>query len=203
MSRRTMPITCCRCRSCVKARRLALVSHSLKAEPLSVYQTALSRFETRDMSKKQLLALAFLAAIPATGLLIKMLFSLGYLLADQSSAGAVVWIIFVVCLLGSVFFAALPLLLWLYYPAAGFEGAVATAGAGAFSNPVAALGGKAPAIGDDVDDDNADYEEDGEADYEEMDDEAAADDGEAYFEEDALDEDLDEFDGGFDDDDDK
>ena len=154
------------------------------------------------MSKKQLLALAFLAAIPATGLLIKMLFSLGHLLADQSSAGAVVWIIFVVCLLGSVFFAALPLLLWLYYPAAGFEGAVATAGAGAFPHPAAALGGNAPAIGDDVDDDDADYQEDGEADYEEMEDEAVADDGAAYFEEDALEEDFDDFDGGFDDDDD-
>jgi len=153
------------------------------------------------MSKKQLLALAFLAAIPATGLLIKMLFSLGYLLADQSSAGAVVWIIFIVCLLGSVFFAALPLLLWLYYPAAGFEGAVATAGAGA-SNPAAARGGKAPTIGDDVDNDDAEYEEDGESDYEEMEDEAAADDGEAYFEEDAMEEDDDNFDGGFDDDDD-
>jgi len=153
------------------------------------------------MSKKQLLALAFLAAIPATGLLIKMLFSLGYLLADQSSAGAVVWIIFVVCLLGSVFFAALPLLLWLYYPAAGFEGAVATAGSGSLPKTAAALKGKAPAVGDDVDHDDAD-EEDGESDYEEMDDEAAADDGEAYFEEDALEENLDDFDGGFDDDDD-
>jgi hypothetical protein len=155
------------------------------------------------MSKKQLLALAFLAAIPATGLLIKMLFSLGYLLADQSSAGAVVWIIFVVCLLGSVFFTALPLLLWLYYPAAGFEGVPATAGGGSLPHPAAALGGVAPAIGDDVDNDDADYEEDGEADYEEIDGEAAADDGEAYFEEDAIDEDLDDFDGGFDDDDDR
>ncbi len=144
------------------------------------------------MSKKQLLALAFLAAIPATGLLIKMLFSLGYLLADQSSAGAVVWIIFVVCMLGSVFFAALPLLLWLYYPAAGFEGALATAGAGSLANPAAARGGKSPAIGNDVDD--ADSEEDSESDYEEMEDEAAADDGEAYFEEDAMEEDFDDFD---------
>ena len=144
------------------------------------------------MSKKQLLALAFLAAIPSTGLLIKMLFSLGYLLADQSSAGAVVWIIFVVCMLGSVFFAALPLLLWLYYPAAGFEGALATAGAGSLPNPAAAPGRKSPATGNDVDD--ADSEEDDESDYEEMEDEAAADDGEAYFEADAMEEDLDDFD---------
>jgi hypothetical protein len=149
------------------------------------------------MSKKQLLALAFLAAIPATGLLIKMLFSLGHLLADQSSAGAVVWIIFVVCLLGSVFFAALPLLLWLYYPAAGFEGVAATAGDGALPHPAAALGGNAPAIGDDVDGDEDDDEH-----YEEIEGESAAeDDGEAYFEEDAMEEDLDDFDGGFDDDD--
>lgn len=152
------------------------------------------------MSKKQLLALAFLAAIPATGLLVKMLFSLGYLLADQSSAGAVMWVIFVVCLLGSVFFAALPLLLWLYYPAAGFDGAMATAGVGAMprataAKGAAAKGAAAPAIGDDVDD-----EEDEDSDYEEMDGEASADDGEAYFEEDALEDDLDDFDGGFDDD---
>ncbi len=152
------------------------------------------------MSKKQLLALAFLAAIPATGLLVKMLFSLGYLLADQSSAGAVMWVIFVVCLLGSVFFAALPLLLWLYYPAAGFEGAMATAGVGTMprvtaAKGAAAKGAAAPAIGDDVDD-----EEDEDSDYEEMDGEASADDGEAYFEEDAMEDDLDDFDGGFDDD---
>ena len=152
------------------------------------------------MSKKQLLALAFLAAIPATGLLVKMLFSLGYLLADQSSAGAVMWVIFVVCLLGSVFFAALPLLLWLYYPAAGFEGAMATAGVAAMprataAQGAAAKGAAAPAIGDDVDD-----EEDEDSDYEEIDGEASADDGEAYFEEDALEDDLDDFDGGFDDD---
>lgn len=153
------------------------------------------------MSKKQLLALAFLAAIPATGLLVKMLFSLGYLLADQSSAGAVMWVIFVVCLLGSVFFAALPLLLWLYYPAAGFEGAMATAGVAAMpraaaAKGAAAKGAAAPAIGDDVDD-----EEDEDSDYEEIDGEASADDGEAYFEEDAMEDDLDDFDGGFDDDD--
>jgi hypothetical protein len=152
------------------------------------------------MSKKQLLALAFLAAIPATGLLVKMLFSLGYLLADQSSAGAVVWTIFVISLLGSAFFAALPLFLWLYYPAAGFEGAMATAGVGAMPRAAAAKGGAAPAIGDDVDDD-ADNEEDGDSDYEEMEADAAADDGEAYFEEDALQDDLEDFDGGFDDED--
>ena len=155
------------------------------------------------MSKKQLLALAFLAAIPATGLLVKMLFSLGYLLADQSSAGAVVWIIFVICLLGSAFFAALPLFLWLYYPAAGFAGAGVAAAAGAMPRSGAAPGGKSPVVGDDADDDDADFDEDGDSDYEEMEDEAAADDGEAYFEEDALEEDLDDFDGGFDDDDDK
>jgi hypothetical protein len=150
------------------------------------------------MSKKQLLALAFLAAIPATGLLVKMLFSLGYLLADQSSAGAVVWVIFVICLLGSVFFAALPLLLWLYYPAAGFEGALATAGAGSLPRATAAKGGKAAPVGDDVEQNE---DEDGESDYEEMEDEAPADDGEAYFEEDAMEDDNDDFDGGFDDDD--
>ena len=48
------------------------------------------------MSKKQLLVLALVAAIPATGLLVKMLFSLGYLLSDQTSAKAVVWIVVVV-----------------------------------------------------------------------------------------------------------
>ncbi len=157
------------------------------------------------MSKKQLLALAFLAAIPATGLLVKMLFSLGYLLADQSSAGAVVWTIFVISLLGSVFFAALPLFLWLYYPAAGFEGAAATAGAGSLPLASAATGGKAPAKGGKApavaDEDEVDGDEE-ESDYEEMADGSSEDDGEAYFEEDALEEDADDFDGGFDDDDD-
>lgn len=141
------------------------------------------------MSKKQLLALAFVAAIPATGLLVKMLFSLGHLLADQSSAGAVIWVIYVICLLGSLFFASLPLWLALYYPAAGFEGAAASVGV--LPHPAAGVGGRAPVVSDDEDE----YVEDGE-------DEASADDdGEAYFEEDALEEDFDEFDGGFDDDD--
>ena len=107
------------------------------------------------------------------------------------------WVIFVICLLGSVFFAALPLLLWLYYPAAGFEGAAATAGAGVLPHPAAAPGGPAPAIGDNADDeDEADYE------AEEMGDEGSGDDdGEAYFEEDAMEEDLDDFDDEFNDDD--
>lgn len=141
------------------------------------------------MSKKQLLALAFVAAIPATGLFVKMLFSLGHILTDQSSAGAMIWVIYVICLLGSLFFATLPLWLGLYYPAAGFEGAAASVGA--LPHPSAGIGGNAPVVSDDEDEDTED-----------ADDEAPAeDDGEAYFEEDALEEDFDEFDGGFDDDD--
>lgn len=137
------------------------------------------------MSKKQLLFLALVAAIPATGLLVTMLFSLRHLLSDQSSAGAVLWVVYVVCLLGSSFFATLPLWLWLYYPAAGFEGAVATVGATQDSNT--SFGGKA-ANGGDVEG-ASDYEED-----------AGDDDGEQLFDDDAMDEDFDEFDGGFDDD---
>ena len=148
------------------------------------------------MSKKQLLTLSFLTAIPATGLLVKMLFSLGHILADKSNAGAVVWIIYVVCLLGSAFFATLPLWLGLYYPAAGFE--AVPAGAASLAHPAAGSGKNAPVVGDNV------GEADDEADYEEMDgEEAGVDKGEAYFEEDAMEDDLDDFDGGFDDDDDE
>ena len=143
------------------------------------------------MSKKQLLVLALVAAIPATGLLVKMLFSLLHLLSDQSSAGAVLWVVYVICLLGSAFFASLPLWLWLYYPAAGFEGAGAPVGA--MQDSGTRFGGASPDVDDDVSDEEEFVDED----------HAGDDDGEALFSEDALEEDFDEFDGGFDDDDDK
>jgi len=136
------------------------------------------------MSKKQLLVLALVAAIPATGLLVKMLFSLGHLLSDQTSAKAVLWIVFVVSLLGSTFFAALPLLLWLYYPAAGFEVAGVSEGAGK------AFGGNG----------NQGSEETAEED-EFIDEEVAEqDEGESLFDQHAFDDDSDEYDGGVDDD---
>lgn len=136
------------------------------------------------MSKKQLLVLALVAAIPATGLLVKMLFSLGHLLSDQTSAKAVLWIVFVVSLLGSTFFAALPLLLWLYYPAAGFEVAAVSEGA-------------EKAFGRNGNHGNAETADEDEF----MDEEVAdQDEGEKLFDHDALDDDSDEYDGGFDDD---
>lgn len=159
--------------------------------PFGIFRPPLSESETRDMSKKQLLFLSLVAAIPATGLLVLMLFSLRHLLSDQSSAGAVLWVIYVVCLLGSAFFASLPLWLWLYYPAAGFEGVAFSAGRGQDSRPE--FGGKSPAFNGD--DDAAEEEEFAD------DEDAAEDDGEKLFDDDAMDEDLDEFDGGFDDDD--
>ena len=160
--------------------------------PFGIFRPPLSESETRDMSKKQLLFLSLVAAIPATGLLVLMLFSLRHLLSDQSSASAVLWVIYVVCLLGSAFFASLPLWLWLYYPAAGFEGVAASAGRGQDSRPE--FGGKSPAFNGD--DDAAEDEEFAD------DEDTAEDDGEKLFDDDAMDEDLDEFDGGFDDDDD-
>ncbi len=141
------------------------------------------------MSKKQLLFLALVAAIPATGLLVKLLFSLLHLLSDQSSASAVLWVIYVVCLLGSAFFSTLPLWLWLYYPAAGFEGAGASAGA--MQDSGTAFGGESSA----GDDEDASEEEEFADDEDEVE-----DDGEKLFDEDAMDEDFDEFEGGFDDD---
>ena len=141
------------------------------------------------MSKKQLLVLSiFVVAIPATGLLVKMLFSLLHLLLDQSSASAMLWIIYVVCLLGSAFFSTLPLWLWLYYPAAGFEGARV----GATQESETGFGGKSAEGSDD--------EVASEEDEFGADEDAGEDDGEKLFDDDAIDEDLDEFDGGFDDD---
>ena len=130
--------------------------------------------------------MALVAAIPAAGLLVKMLFSMLHLLSDQSSASAVLWVIYVVCLLGSAFLAFLPFLLWLWYPAAGFEGVGAVQGSGA------RIGENAVAFGG---------EEDASEEEEFSDDDAVDDEGEALFEEEAMDEDFDEFDGGFDDDD--
>ena len=140
------------------------------------------------MSKKQLLVLTLVVAIPATGLLVMMLLSLRHLLADQSSAGAVLWVVYVVCLLGSSFFATLPLWLWLYYPAAGFEGAAI----GATQDSGTAFGGRTGNGGEDQD--ASDEEEFAD------DQDAGEDEGEKLFDEDAMEEDFDEFDGGFDDD---
>ena len=91
--------------------------------------------------------LTLVVAIPATGLLVMMLLSLRHLLADQSSAGAVLWVIYVICLLGSSFFATLPLWLWLYYPAAGFEGTAI----GATQDSGTAFGGRTGNGGEDQD----------------------------------------------------
>ena len=139
------------------------------------------------MSKKQLLVLALVASIPAAGLLVKLLFSLFVMLKPESTAGALHWMIYVVCLLGSAFIAFLPLLLWLYYPAAGFANAAAADGA--MQDSATGFGGKVAAVGDD------------EAAF--SNDHAVEDEGEAIFDEDAMEEDIDEFDGGFDDDDEK
>ena len=145
------------------------------------------------MSKKQLLFLALVAAIPATGLLVMMLLSLQQMLSDQSSVSAMLWVICVVCLWGRSFFATLPLWLWLYDPAAGFEGAGATVGVKQDSGT--AFGGKA-ANGRDGEDASDETEN---ADDEDADDDDG-DDGEKLFDEDEMDEDFDEFDGGFNDD---
>ena len=140
------------------------------------------------MSKKQLIVLTFVvAALPAAALLVKMLFSLLHLLSDRSSASAVLWVVYVICLLGSAFIALLPLFLWLYYPAEGF--AVAGAAGGEMTDS-----GK----GSTAHNNESGEEEDTFEDSEGTDNE---DEGEKLFDEDALDSDEDEFDGGFDDDD--
>ena len=138
------------------------------------------------MSKKQLVILALVASVPAAALLIKMLFSLLHLLSDQSSASVVLWLVYVICLLGSAFIAFLPMLLWLYYPAAGFESAAAV-------NPAKEYGTdfNESASGTAEDDDVYEDEASG-------DDDIINDEGEALFDDDAMDEDFDEFDGEFD-----
>ena len=150
----------------------------------------LSQVEILNMSKKQLIVLTIVvAALPAAALVFKMLFSLLHLLSDQSSASAVLWIVYVICLLGSAFIALLPLFLFLYYPAEGFV----AAGAAALQTPGIGDAGHSE-VGDD---------EDAFGDEEAAGDEYAddEDEGEQLFDDDALESDDDEFDGGFDDDD--
>lgn len=143
------------------------------------------------MSKKQLLVLSFfVAAIPAAGLLVKMLFSLLHLLADQSSASAVLWVVYTICLLGSAFIALLPLFLWLYYPADGY----AMAGGPAVMQDSGTDSGASPAAVGGEDDA---FEDAGGEEY------SDEDDGEQLFDEDDMEAEDDEFDGGFDDDDDR
>jgi len=169
----------------VKIRQLPQASLALKSHVQLYAEPPQSKSETRDMSKKQLVMLALVASVPAAGLLIKMLLSLLHLLSDQSSASVVLWLVYVVCLLGSAFIAFLPLLLWLYYPAAGFETVAVNAAENFgtdFHSGVSDRG---------TDDDE--YEENASGD-----DDVINDEGEALFDDDAMGEDFDEFEGEFD-----
>lgn len=142
------------------------------------------------MNKKQVIAVSFIAAIPAIGLLVFLVLGLLQgMLSDGATVSITLWIVWVLAALASVVVGFLPFAI-LFFPGLMPEPATAGADNSGLSD--------APSVpvrrsldGDD---------EDAEEDFEETGD--GEDEGEQLFEEDALEQDFDdEFGDSFDDDD--
>lgn len=135
------------------------------------------------MSKKQVLLLSLVTAIPGAGLLYFLV------MAAMNHGGGVfgglMWLFWGLAAFGGAIVTFAPLLIGLWYPAAGFAAAAAGTTGAAVMTPL----DESPVLPaeDEVDD----------ADFEDLPD----DDGEQLFDEDTLDEDFDDdFDGDFEDD---
>lgn len=140
------------------------------------------------MTKKQVFGVSLVTALPAAFLLYVLIMA-----AINHGSGVfagLMWLFWGLALLTGAFLAAFPLLVQLFYPAEGFAPAAAAA----------------PALGpvQDADLSEIDEDEDELADDDGLEDgDEIVDDGEQLFEEDALDDDYDDFEGGFDDEENK
>lgn len=137
------------------------------------------------MSKKQVLLLSLVTAIPGGGLLYFLV--MAAINHGSGVFGGLMWLFWGAAALGAAIVTVAPILIGLLYPAAGLAGAVAGAAgaAGAAMTPLAP--GEAMPTQHEDDDDLGDE---------------LVDDGEQLFDEDALDDDFDDdFDGDFEDDD--
>lgn len=135
------------------------------------------------MSKKQVLLVSLLAALPAAFLLYVLI------MAAVNHGGGVfaglMWLFWGLVLAGGGFLAALPVLVQLFYPAEGFGSPMPAGGPGLM-----------PADDQDLQEAGSDEEyEDGEEGFD--DEQAEGDSGEQMFEEGAMDDDFEEFDGDF------
>lgn len=136
------------------------------------------------MSKKQVLMVSLVAALPAAFLLYVLI--MAAVNHGNGVFAGLMWLFWGLVLLGGGFLAVFPLLIGLFYPASGFGAPVLAGAAGAGLLPA-----QEGLAGADEDEEYAD-------DDEEYSDEAA-DDGEQLFEEDALEDDFEDFEGDFED----
>ena len=134
------------------------------------------RSENRFMNKKQLIAVSFVAAIPAAALLVFLVLGLLQgMLSDGATVSVVLWIVWVLAALGALSMAFLPFAI-MFFPGLMPDPALATA---------AAASGFAAAPGKKTQPAEADEFEEGEEEFSE-DTEEAEDDGEQLFDDDAM-----------------
>ncbi len=142
------------------------------------------------MTKKQVLSVSLVAAIPAA-LLLYVLVMAAVNHGNGVFAG-LMWLFWGLAVLGGAFLAVLPVLVQIFYPAQGFL-------------PAAASSAPSREIKDaEYEDDELEDDEPGDSeDAEEFAEEDEAEQGEQMFDEDALEDEFDEFEGDFGDDDKK
>jgi len=146
------------------------------------------------MSKKQLILVSSIAAIPGAILLVFLVMGLLQgMLSDTATVSVVLWIVWVLAALGSASVAFLPFAI-MFFP--GLMPEPAAAGFIPADEPAAGSRKSQPVDEDDdaADDDQEEYEDDADS-------EDSEDDGEQLFEDDALGDDFDdEYGDSFDDD---
>ena len=146
------------------------------------------------MNKKQMIFVSSVAAIPAAGLLVMLILALLQgMLKDEATVSIVLWIVWMVAVLGCLVIGFVPFAI-AFYP--GLLPEPATAGAGVGDSAIADSSAVVPKRRASPVDDN----EEGEQEFDDATSDADADEGEQLFEDGALDDDFDDdFGGGFED----
>ena len=146
------------------------------------------------MNKKQMIFVSSVAAIPAAGLLVMLILALLQgMLKDEATVSIVLWIVWMVAVLGCLVIGFVPFAI-AFYP--GLLPEPATAGAGVGDSAIADSSAVVPKRRASPVDDN----EEGEQEFDDATSDADEDDGEQLFEDGALDDDFDDdFGGGFED----
>jgi hypothetical protein len=148
------------------------------------------------MSKKQLILVSIVAAVPGALLLVFLVLGLLQgMLSDTATVSVTLWIVWVLAALGSASAAFLPFAI-MFFP--GLMPEPVAAGAGSQASGIAATPQRKTAPADDSEDEIEDGEEEFQDDTDFAEDEAD-DEGEQLFDDDALEDDFDDdFDDNFD-----
>lgn len=129
------------------------------------------------MNKKQLIAVSFVAAIPAAALLVFLVLGLLQgMLSDGATVSAVLWVVWVLAALGALSMAFLPFAI-MFFPGLMPDPALATAAAAPGFAGAAGKKSSQPADADEYEEGAEEFSEDTEA---------AEDDGEQLFEDGAM-----------------